>query len=108
MQIGLSEETNARLRYIEESEISSLHSIHKRADWAQQDPGITHMLEANGRAGGPLYLFYPKSGPAGARRQPIVLPQILTAKAILHEIQPNRLLAKAPHVRKIPLAEATQ
>jgi thiol:disulfide interchange protein DsbD len=58
-----------------------------RADWTRQDPGITRMLEANGRAGVPLYLFYPKPGPAGARRQPIVLQQILTAEAVLHEIQ---------------------
>jgi thiol:disulfide interchange protein len=58
-----------------------------RADWTRQDPGITRMLEANGRAGVPLYLFYPKPGSAGNRRQPIVLPQILTAEAVVHEIQ---------------------
>ena len=28
-----------------------------RADWTRQDPSITRMLEANGRAGVPLYLF---------------------------------------------------
>ena len=43
-----------------------------RADWTRQDPGITRMLEANGRAGVPLYLFYPKPGPAGDRRHAIV------------------------------------
>jgi thiol:disulfide interchange protein len=34
-----------------------------RADWTRQDPAITRMLAANGRAGVPLYLFY--RGPAG-------------------------------------------
>jgi thiol:disulfide interchange protein len=58
-----------------------------RADWTRQDSGITRMLEANGRAGVPLYLFYPKPGPGGGRRQAIVLPQILTAEAVLHQIQ---------------------
>ena len=58
-----------------------------RADWTRQDPGIARMLEANGRAGVPLYLFYPKPGPGGDRRHAIVLPQILTAEAVLRQIQ---------------------
>jgi thiol:disulfide interchange protein DsbD len=58
-----------------------------RADWTRQDPGITRMLEANGRAGVPLYLFYPRPGAEGERRPPIILSQILTAEAILREIQ---------------------
>jgi thiol:disulfide interchange protein len=58
-----------------------------RADWTRQDPSITRMLEANGRAGVPLYLFYPKTGPRGERPGPIILPQILTAATILREMQ---------------------
>jgi thiol:disulfide interchange protein DsbD len=58
-----------------------------RADWTRQDPGITRILEANGRAGVPLYLFYTKPGPEGGRRRPIILPQILTAETILREMQ---------------------
>jgi thiol:disulfide interchange protein DsbD len=58
-----------------------------RADWTRQDPGITRTLEANDRAGVPLYLFYPRPGPDGGRRRAIVLPQILTAETILREIQ---------------------
>jgi thiol:disulfide interchange protein DsbD len=58
-----------------------------RADWTRQDPGITRMLEANGRAGVPLYLFYPRPGPDGGRARAIVLPQILTAETILREIR---------------------
>ena len=56
-----------------------------RADWTRQDPGITRMLEANGRAGVPLYLFYPRPESDGGRPRPIVLPQILTAETILRE-----------------------
>lgn len=58
-----------------------------RADWTRQDPAITRMLEANGRAGVPLYLFYPRPGQQGERRAAIVLPQILTAATIVHETQ---------------------
>ena len=58
-----------------------------RADWTRQDQSITRTLEANGRAGVPLYLFYPMPGPGGERRGPVVLPQLLTAATILHEMQ---------------------
>ena len=58
-----------------------------RADWTRQDPGITRVIEANGRAGVPLYLFYPKPGAEGERRPTIILPQILTVETILREIQ---------------------
>jgi len=58
-----------------------------RADWTRQDAGITRVLEANGRAGVPLYLFYPKPAATGERKPPIILPQLLTAASILHEIQ---------------------
>ena len=57
-----------------------------RADWTRQDAGITRMLEANGRAGVPLYLFYPKAA-AGEPRSPVVLPQLLTAASVLREIR---------------------
>jgi thiol:disulfide interchange protein DsbD len=58
-----------------------------RADWTRQDPSITRILEANGRAGVPLYLFYPVPGSEGDRRRPIILPQILTAETILREMK---------------------
>ncbi|MGB5183545.1 MAG: thioredoxin family protein, partial [Xanthobacteraceae bacterium] len=58
-----------------------------RADWTREDPAITRMLEANDRAGVPLYLFYPKARPNGERPQAIVLPQILTAETIIHDLQ---------------------
>jgi thiol:disulfide interchange protein len=42
-------------------------------DWSRNDPAITRFLEAHGRSGVPLYLFYPAGG-----GEPTVLPQILT------------------------------
>jgi thiol:disulfide interchange protein/DsbC/DsbD-like thiol-disulfide interchange protein len=58
-----------------------------RADWTRQDAGITRMLEANGRAGVPLYLFYPKPRTTGERRSAIILPQILTTDIMLRTIR---------------------
>jgi len=51
-----------------------------RGDWTRRDAEITHVLEANGRGGVPLYVFYPRGG------APVILPQILTADSVLHEI----------------------
>ena len=41
-------------------------------DWTRSDPAIGRFLEAQGRSGVPLYLFYPKGGAVQ------VLPQVLT------------------------------
>jgi thiol:disulfide interchange protein DsbD len=57
-----------------------------RADWTRQDAEITKLLEINGRAGVPLYLFYPPAA-NGDKKPPVVLPQILTAAAVLREVQ---------------------
>jgi thiol:disulfide interchange protein len=48
-----------------------------RGDWTRRDAEITRVLQAHGRAGVPLYLYYP----AGSR-VPRVLPQILTADSV--------------------------
>jgi thiol:disulfide interchange protein len=58
-----------------------------RVDWTRQDPTITRQLEANGRAGVPLYLFYRRPGPSGERQPPVILPQILTADTVMREIR---------------------
>ncbi len=42
-------------------------------DWTNADPAISRFLEANGRSGVPLYLYY-----APGAAQPQVLPQVLT------------------------------
>jgi thiol:disulfide interchange protein DsbD len=57
--------------------------VAMRGDWTKRDGTITHVLEANGRAGVPLYLFYAK----GAGDKPVVLPQILTADTVLQSMK---------------------
>jgi thiol:disulfide interchange protein len=42
-------------------------------DWTNADPAISRFLEANGRSGVPLYLYYAPGAAA-----PRVLPQVLT------------------------------
>jgi len=42
-------------------------------DWTNADPAISRFLEANGRSGVPLYLYY-----APGAAEPRVLPQVLT------------------------------
>jgi thiol:disulfide interchange protein DsbD len=54
-----------------------------RGDWTRRDKEITRVLEANGRGGVPLYLFYPK----GAGDKPVILPQILTADVVLQSLK---------------------
>ena len=54
-----------------------------KGDWTRQDPAITSFLRGFGRAGVPLYLFYP--GRPGA--PPRVLGQVLTEKSVLAEMQ---------------------
>ncbi len=54
-----------------------------RGDWTKRDGAITRVLEANGRAGVPLYLFYAK----GAGDKPAILPQILTADTVLNSLK---------------------
>ena len=49
-------------------------------DWTGRDPAITQLLHENGRAGVPLYLYYPPEG------EPVRLPQILTPRIVLNTI----------------------
>lgn len=51
--------------------------IYLKADWTNQDAAIAAELAAHGRAGVPLYLYYP---PGNA--PPVVLPQILSVETI--------------------------
>ncbi len=53
-----------------------------KGDWTKANPEITALLEQFGRAGVPLYLFYPGHG-----AKPHVLPQLLTAGLVLDEIK---------------------
>jgi thiol:disulfide interchange protein len=62
---------------IERSEVASAFKakgiITMVGDWTNGDPAISRFLEAQGRSGVPLYLFYKPGGTA-----PQVLPQVLT------------------------------
>ncbi|GGC95874.1 thiol:disulfide interchange protein DsbD [Aquisalinus flavus] len=56
--------------------VSQFHEkgvVYMVADWTVQDPEITRALEAQGRSGVPLYLFY---APGASEAQ--VLPQVLS------------------------------
>ena len=63
-------------------EAFSAHKVaYLKGDWTRGDPAITAYLREHGRDGVPLYVFYP-AGDAAAK----VLPQILTERAMLDQI----------------------
>ncbi|KPF70764.1 hypothetical protein IP69_09025 [Bosea sp. AAP35] len=62
---------------------SELKVVYLKADWTNRDSQIAFALAEQGRAGVPLYLFYP--GQKGA--QPEVLPQLLTPDMIVTAAQ---------------------
>jgi thiol:disulfide interchange protein DsbD len=51
-------------------------------DWTNRDPAITALLQANGRDGVPLYLFYPAE-----QATPVTLPQVLTPSIVEEAIK---------------------
>ena len=59
--------------------------VKLKGDWTNRDPEITATLKEAGRAGVPLYLWWP----AGADK-PKILPQILTEAMIVSEITAKR------------------
>jgi thiol:disulfide interchange protein DsbD len=59
-----------------------------KGDWTRANPEITDLLRRFGRAGVPLYLFYPGHG-----AEPRVLPQLLTAGLVLDEIKSRPVIA---------------
>ncbi len=54
------------------------HVAALKADWTNQDPEITQLLQQQGRSGVPLYLYF-----APGASEPQVLPQILTEATII-------------------------
>lgn len=52
------------------------------ADWTNRDDIIAAELAAHGRAGVPLYLFYPPNSDA-----PVTLPQLLRPQSVIKEIE---------------------
>ena len=65
--------------------------VYLKGDWTNANPEITTLLARFGRAGVPLYLFYP-----GRRAEPRVLPQLLTAGLVLREIGTKAAVAGSP------------
>ena len=53
-----------------------------KADWTRRDEAITKELQAHGRAGVPLYLYYPPDSEA----KPSTLPSVLTPGIVLAEL----------------------
>ncbi|MGF1605764.1 MAG: protein-disulfide reductase DsbD family protein [Rhodothalassiaceae bacterium] len=53
-------------------------------DWTARDPEIAETLEAYGRSGVPLYLFFPAGGDA------VILPQVLTADLVVTTLSAAR------------------
>jgi len=57
--------------------------VYLKGDWTNADPELTRLLQAHGRSGVPLYLFFPsRSGST-----PTVLPQLLTPTTVLEAIE---------------------
>lgn len=52
------------------------------ADWTSEDATITAFLEQYGRAGVPLYVFFPADGSA-----PRILPQLLTPATVIENLK---------------------
>jgi thiol:disulfide interchange protein len=56
-------------------------TVKLKGDWTNKDPEITALLKELGRAGVPLYLYWP----AGADK-PLILPQVLTEASIVAQL----------------------
>jgi thiol:disulfide interchange protein len=59
------------------------HIAYLVADWTSRSPEITALLQAHGRSGVPLYLYY-----APGAAEPVVLPQVLSPGTLLSAIGP--------------------
>jgi thiol:disulfide interchange protein DsbD len=70
-------------------DIRAAFKTHKiaalKADWTNRDATIAAALESHGRAGVPLYLYYP----AGNEGPPRILPSLLTKATVLEAFANN-------------------
>ena len=62
--------------------VNQLGIVVMRADWTNQDPKITVALADYGRNSVPLYVLHQ----GGEKSSPIILPQILTPKILVNEL----------------------
>lgn len=77
---------NERIALSQQSVIDAFKQndiTYLKGDWTNQDAAITRKLAEFGRNGVPLYVLYP----AGEKKEPIVLPQILTPEIVLDHIR---------------------
>jgi thiol:disulfide interchange protein DsbD len=82
---------NERVALRSSAVVQAFHAggiAYLKGDWTKANPEITALLEHFGRAGVPLYLFYPGQG-----AEPRVLPQLLTAGLVLDGIKPQAAMA---------------
>lgn len=56
--------------------------VYLKGDWTRRDPEITAELERFGRAGVPLYVYFPPR-----KGEPVVLPQVLTEGKVLEVLK---------------------
>jgi thiol:disulfide interchange protein DsbD len=73
------------------SEFDRAGVVYLKGDWTRKNPEISALLSQFGRAGVPLYLFYPAGG-----GEPRILPQILTESLVLNEIKTKSATAPQP------------
>lgn len=63
--------TDTFAKLLEDADVS-----YMTADWTRRDPDVTRLIERFGRAGVPLYVYFPAQG------TPEVLPQLLNASIL--------------------------
>ena len=72
----------AALRSARLAQAFETHNVaYLEGDWTNRDDAIAAELAAHGRAGVPLYLYYPPGG------EPRVLPQVLTESLMIETIE---------------------
>ncbi len=62
--------------------MSDTNTAYLVGDWTNRDGDIAAALAEHGRAGVPLYLYYPADG-----GPPRVLPQVLTESLVLQTVE---------------------
>ncbi|HWA21688.1 MAG TPA: protein-disulfide reductase DsbD domain-containing protein [Caulobacterales bacterium] len=77
----VNERVAFRSREVSEA-FAATNAAYLEADWTAQDAVIAKTLAAHGRAGVPLYLFYPAKG-----GDPEVLPQLLTPGMVVEAVK---------------------
>ncbi|HEY9784392.1 MAG TPA: protein-disulfide reductase DsbD domain-containing protein [Candidatus Obscuribacterales bacterium] len=63
--------------------LKALKVVTMKADWTNQDPVITQLLQKFHRSGVPLYVIFP----AGRGVEPIVLPEVITPSVVLEKLE---------------------